>query len=107
MLQQNVGGTFSTMDRQAIHPQKGIPQLYHDQMNVIAQHLFDIKYNPFELPEMKDGYKLIQIANNNTSNTTTNKKKHGSIKAVKKRARLTHGKITQGRGRTMDRLGEQ
>lgn len=33
---------FSTMKKQAIHPQLSIPQLYHDQMNIIGQHLFDI-----------------------------------------------------------------
>ena len=29
-----------------MHPQFGIPQLYHDQMNVIAKHLWDIKNSP-------------------------------------------------------------
>ena len=37
---------ISTIDKQAMHPQKGTPQLYHDQMNIIAQHLWDIKNEP-------------------------------------------------------------
>ena len=37
---------FSTISKQALHPQLGIPQLYHDQLNVIASHLYDIKNDP-------------------------------------------------------------
>ena len=36
--------TFATLDRQALHPQHGIPQLYHDQMATIAHHIFDIQH---------------------------------------------------------------
>ena len=35
--------SFATLNRQALHPQHGIPQLYHDQLNVIAQHLYDMR----------------------------------------------------------------
>ena len=35
--------TFSTIERQAMHPIYGVPQLQHDQLNIIAQHLQDIK----------------------------------------------------------------
>jgi dUTPase len=41
--------SFATMHRQAMHPQHGIPQLYHDQLNVIGQHLFNMKYRHVEL----------------------------------------------------------
>jgi deoxyuridine 5'-triphosphate nucleotidohydrolase len=37
---------FSTINKQSMHPQKGIPQLYHDQLNIIGQHLYDIKNDP-------------------------------------------------------------
>lgn len=37
---------FSTIQKQALHPQLGVPQLYHDQMNVIGQHLWDIAHDP-------------------------------------------------------------
>ena len=33
---------FATVERLAMNPQLGLPQLYHDQMNVIARHLWDI-----------------------------------------------------------------
>ena len=29
-----------------MHPQLGIPQLYHDQLNIIGQYLWDIKNHP-------------------------------------------------------------
>lgn len=37
---------FSTIDRQAMHPQYGIPQMYHDQLNVIGKHLWELKNDP-------------------------------------------------------------
>ena len=37
---------FSTIQRQALHPQLGVPQLYHDQMNVIGKHLYEISNSP-------------------------------------------------------------
>ncbi len=37
---------FSTIQKQAMHPQLGIPQLYHDQMNIIGTHLHDISNSP-------------------------------------------------------------
>ena len=35
--------TFSTIERQAIHPVYGVPQIQHDQLNIIATHLQEIK----------------------------------------------------------------
>ena len=35
--------TFETI---SMHPQLGIPQLYHDQLHIIGHHLWDIKDNP-------------------------------------------------------------
>ena len=35
--------TFRTLEKTSMHPQKGIPQLYYDQLNVIAQHQFELK----------------------------------------------------------------
>ena len=37
---------FSTIKKQAMHPQLGVPQLYHDQMNIIGKHLWDIAHDP-------------------------------------------------------------
>lgn len=37
---------FSTIKKQSMHPQHGIPQLYHDQMNHIGKHLWEIANDP-------------------------------------------------------------
>lgn len=37
--------TFATEERVAIHPEKGVPQLYLDQPNVIGQYLHEMKYD--------------------------------------------------------------
>ena len=37
---------IATIHQQDIHPQLGTPQLYHDQMNIIAEHLWEISNNP-------------------------------------------------------------
>ena len=36
---------FSTIDKHNMHPQEGISLICHDQMNIIATHLEDIKAN--------------------------------------------------------------
>ena len=41
--EKSVNITFSTVERQAMHPIYGVPQLYHDQLNIIARYLQDIK----------------------------------------------------------------
>ena len=45
---------FSTIAKQAMHPQLGIPQLYHDQMNIIGEHLWDIAHDPIWSAKMED-----------------------------------------------------
>ena len=37
---------ISTINQQSMNPQTGTPQLYHDQMNLIAQHLWEMKHIP-------------------------------------------------------------
>ena len=50
--QFNIG--FSTINKQAMHPQLGVPQLYHDQMNIIGKHLWDIAHDPFWATESNE-----------------------------------------------------
>ena len=38
--------TFGTIDRHAMHPQSGVPQLYFDQLHHIGEHLFAMKHDP-------------------------------------------------------------
>jgi dUTP pyrophosphatase len=37
---------FSTVEKQALHPQSSVPQLYFDQLNHIGKHLIAMKYDP-------------------------------------------------------------
>ena len=43
---QSVDIQIATLHKIAMHPQIGLPQLYHDQLNIIGKHLWDIKNNP-------------------------------------------------------------
>ena len=45
-LEASIKIGFATIERQAMHPQYGIPQLYHDQLNIIGRHLWEIKNDP-------------------------------------------------------------
>jgi deoxyuridine 5'-triphosphate nucleotidohydrolase len=38
--------TFAIIDTVPIHAEKGLPQLFFDQLNVIGKHLFDLKHDP-------------------------------------------------------------
>jgi hypothetical protein len=37
---------FATIEKQVMFLQLDIPQLYHDQLNIIGEYLWDIKNNP-------------------------------------------------------------
>jgi dUTP pyrophosphatase len=37
---------FGTIDKHAMHPQQGVPQLYFDQLNQIGRHLFALEHEP-------------------------------------------------------------
>ena len=66
----NIG--FATLTKQSMHPQYGIPQLYHDQMNIIGQHLWDIRQsNP------QDGTEIPAIPLATLKNLTHNMKRAG------------------------------
>jgi deoxyuridine 5'-triphosphate nucleotidohydrolase len=96
---------FATMERQAMHPQFGIPQLYHDQLNIIGEHLWEIKNNPDwnktiqeELVADIDESKAKRIYPNYNKKKIGINKLYGNmsilptwvkIKAIKKKKKLT------------------
>jgi dUTP pyrophosphatase len=45
---------FATIEKQAMHPQLGVPQMYHDQMNIIGEHLWDIAHDPVWQQKIKE-----------------------------------------------------
>ena len=50
-FKENIKIHFATIDKIAMHPQKGIPLIYHDQLNIIAKHIAEIKINDEEANE--------------------------------------------------------
>lgn len=61
---------FATIDKIAMHPQNGTPQLYHDQLNIIGKHLWEIKHD---------------IRTDNHDNPTISKTSKDSLQKKKKR----------------------
>lgn len=57
MKLKDVKVTFATIDKQAMHPQYGIPQIYHDQLGIVAQHIFKIQH---EQPVKKEIHRFVQ-----------------------------------------------
>ena len=101
---------FSTINKQAIHPQLGIPQMYHDQMNIIASHLWDIKNSPewnkstqeeIVYPLDNDKEKKINNINNKKLNKNCQWSKYKNmikwykIGSIKKRKKLTRRWLKQ------------
>ena len=68
---------FATMTKQAMHPQEGIPLIYHDQMNIIATHLAEIKDYFEEQGEAHQKY------------YTTVQAQIATLQSSKKKAKLT------------------
>ena len=69
--------TFATIQKVAMHPQHGTPLIYHDQLNVIAKHITEMKINDEE--RHKTHQKYLQII----------EPKIATIKSSKKKAKLT------------------
>ena len=55
--------TFGTNDSPGIHSQLGVPQLYHDQLDVIGKHLWNITHN-----KNKKSWTPIELQNVELSN---------------------------------------
>ena len=68
---------FATVEKVGLHPQEGIPLMYHDQMNIIAKHIAEIKLNKEEQNEMHQQY------------LETIQPTLAPLKSAKKKAKLT------------------
>lgn len=59
---------ISTITKQNLHPQEGIPQIYNDQLNVIAQHLWEMKYTPMQQKdETSVTVRKVKLSDNSTA----------------------------------------
>jgi dUTP pyrophosphatase len=80
---------FATIDKQSIHPQMGLPQLYHDQLNVIAEHLWALK----NLPEWSENVK--NAIESNSINMSDKTMKRLAINKLAKQKKLTRRILKQ------------
>ena len=49
-----------------MHPQLGIPQLYHDQLNVIGEHLWQLKNDPEWHEDVEEAQPILEVMKNDT-----------------------------------------
>jgi hypothetical protein len=75
--EQSISIGFSTLEKQALHPQYGIPQLYHDQMNIIGKPLWDNKH---QTTAQHDEVEIPYIQESVLRKITKNAKKIGKNK---------------------------
>ena len=52
---------FATISKASMHPQRGIPQLYHDQLNIICDHIWDLHYDPEWHAEAEEALPILEI----------------------------------------------
>ncbi len=57
---------FATSDKFAINPQMGLPQLYHDQMNIIGKHLWDIQNDAAWSERVNNAIPFLESVNRDT-----------------------------------------
>ena len=74
---------FGVMDKVAMHPQTGVPIIFHDQLNVISQHLASMKLDEQATNEKHQRYL-------NAVLPTVH-----AVKSKKKRAKLTRKILKQ------------
>ena len=52
-VDQKVEIQFVMLEKVSVHPEKGVPQMYYDQLNIIAQHHLDLKENSTTILQYK------------------------------------------------------
>ena len=52
---------FATITKALMHPQLGIPQLYQDQLNIISDHLWDLRYDPEWHAAAEDALPILEV----------------------------------------------
>ena len=74
--------TFGTIEKQAMHPQTGVPQLYFNQLNHIGQHLFTLNHDMDWLSEER--YQAAVSASRATPSVLPKNKRRGLKLTCKK-----------------------
>ena len=97
---ENVEIGFATIEKAAMHPQMGIPQLYQDQLNVIAEHLWDLRHDPEWHNEIEEALPCLEVMKKDTYQDLSQEDKQALQKAlmassVKKQRKLTRKLLQQ------------
>ena len=81
---------FATIQRSSMHPQLGVPQLYHDQLNVIGEHLWQLQNDPEWREDVEDALPILEVMKKDTLSELSSEDKAAledlifKAKAVKK-----------------------
>ena len=63
-LEAEVG--FATIQKSSMHPQLGVPQLYHDQLNVIGEHLWQLRNDPEWRADVEEALPILEVMKKDT-----------------------------------------
>ena len=88
--------TFATIEKLAMNPQLGLPQLYHDQMNIIGKHLWEIQNDAAWSEQVDNAIPILESQSKNACVLTKEDRKSliqagfpVRIQAVKAQKKLT------------------
>ena len=73
-LETDIEVQFATINKQAMQPQMGIPQVYQDQMNVIGKHLWEIHNDPDWAEQINNAMPALKAINRSDTVFTKNDK---------------------------------
>ena len=63
---------FATVEKASMHPQLGVLQLYHDQLNVIGEQLWDLRYNPEWQKDIEEALPVLEVIQEDTYSELSN-----------------------------------
>ena len=106
---EEVSIQFATMEKHAMQPQMGIPQVYQDQMNIIGKHLWDIQNDPDWSERVNYAMPAMEALNRNDNVFTKNDKArmhHAYLQINTVKSKPTGKKLTRKRLKAQDDWNE-
>ena len=93
--------TFATTQKHAMHPQQGLPQLYRDQLNIVGQHMWELRHDPEWNARTEGALPILQAVWDPDSNIPSTKAlkisklitKGMKLSSLKKQRKLTRTKL--------------
>ena len=74
-----------------MHPQKGIPHLYQDQLNIIGDHLWKLRYDPEWQSEIEEALLCFEVMKKDTYAELSDDDKAALHKALQASSIKKHG----------------